>query len=93
MDGGSEEEATTMARDGQRAQLATQALVEQVQADETPTLNESGGQPSAAVFPANDVTQHPAPTEPTPAQTVRAFYEQMAERPDVSELLSRLAKK
>ncbi len=97
MDGGSEEEATTMAPDEQRAQLAAQAdladLVEQVQADETPTPNESGGQLPAVGFPADDVTRHPAPVEPTPAQTVRAFYERMAERPDVRELLSRLAKK
>ena len=86
-----------MARDGQRVQLAAQAdlddLVEQVHADESPPLNESGGQPSAGGFPADDFTQHSAPTGPTPAQTVRAFYEQMAERPDVSDLLSRLAKK
>lgn len=86
-----------MARDGQRVQLAAQPdlgdLVEQVHANESPALNASGGQPLAGVHPADDLTQHPAPTEPTPAQTVRAFYEQMAERPDVSELLSRLAKK
>ena len=97
MDGGSEEEATTMARDGQRVQQAAQAdlsdLVEQVHAGETPTLNESEGQLRAVVFPADDVAQHSTPTEPTPAETVRAFYERMAERPDVRDLLSRLAKK
>ena len=97
MGGGSEEDASTMARDRQRAQLAGRAdldgPVEQVHADETPALNESGGQPSAVVSPTDDVTRHPAPTEPTPAQPVRAFYERMAERPDVRELLTRLAKK
>lgn len=97
MDGASEEVTTTMARDGQRAQLAAQAdlgdLVEQVHVDETPSLNESGGQLPPAVSPADDLTRHPAPAEPTPAQTVRAFYERMVARPDVRELLSRLAKK
>ena len=86
-----------MARDGQRVQLAAPAdlddLVEQVHVDESPPLNESEGQPLAVTSPADDFSQPPASTQPTPAQTVRAYYERMAERPDVSELLSRLAKK
>ena len=86
-----------MARDGQRARLAGQVdfddLVERVDADESPPLSEGGGQPSTGGFPGDEFTQHPAPTEPTPAQTVRAFYEQMVKRPEVSALLSRLAKK
>ena len=71
----------------QRIQLTPETdlhdVIEQVREDQTPRLIEKEGEPLAVV----------SPVEPTPAQTVQAFYEKMATRPDVSELLTRLAKK
>ena len=73
-----------MSQDLQRVQLTPQTdlhdVVEQVHADQIPRKE---GEPLAVV----------SPVEPTPAQTVQAFYEKMAKRPDVRELLTRLAKK
>ena len=76
-----------MTQNIQRIQLTPQTdlhdVVEQVHADQTPRLIEKEGEPLAIV----------SPVEPTPAQSVQAFYEKMAKRSDVSELLTRLAKK
>ncbi len=76
-----------MAQEIQRIQLTSQTdlrdVVEQVHEDKTPRLIEKEGEPLAVVSPA----------EATPADTVRTFYETMTRRPEVRELLSRLAKK
>ena len=76
-----------MTQNIQRIQLTPQTdlhdVVEQVHADQTPRLIEKAGEPLAVV----------SPVEPKPAQRVQAFYEKLAKRPNVSQLLARLAKK
>jgi hypothetical protein len=75
-----------MAQEMQRVQLTPQTdladLLEQVHDDKTPRLIEKEGEALAVV----------SPVEPTPAQSVQAFYVKMTKRPAVRELLSRLAK-
>ena len=51
--------------------------------DKTPRLLEKEGEALTVVSPA----------EATPAATMCNFYEKMTKRPEVRELLSRLAKK
>ena len=75
-----------MSQNLQRFQLTPQSnmddVIEQVREDQTPRLSETVGEPPGVV----------SPVVPTTVARMQTFYEKMAKRPDVSELLSRLAK-
>lgn len=85
-----------MRREIQRVQLTPQTdlrdLIERVHADKTPRLLERDGEPLAVVAPVEAYAEERAGAAQTPAETIRAFYTQAVARPDVRELLSRLAR-
>lgn len=71
----------------------SRAAVERMDEDGAVRPIEHEDQALAVASPADADARPVAGTEQTPAQSVRDFYERTARRPDMRELLARLARK